>query len=129
MPDELVIDARTTDKISNLLTGRKHSITVNRNFQFNVIEMEDINFHFDSAVLLPDYGTEAPQPGTGDQNRVTGLAVIYACYKHSQSNEFQQKILVTGHTDKRDLIFIILDCLSKELKMFSFCSQETELSG
>jgi len=101
MPDELVIDARTTDKISNLLTGRKHSITVNRNFQFNVIEMEDINFHFDSAVLLPDYGTEAPQPGTGDQNRVTGLAVIYACYKHSQSNEFQQKILVTGHTDKK----------------------------
>jgi outer membrane protein OmpA-like peptidoglycan-associated protein len=101
MADELIIDARTTDKISNLLTGRKHSITVKRNFQFNVIEMEDVNFHFDSAVLLPDYGPDAPRPGTEEQNRVTGLAVIFACYKHSEKNAFAQKILITGHTDKK----------------------------
>jgi outer membrane protein OmpA-like peptidoglycan-associated protein len=98
--EELIIDARKTDKINNLLTGRKHSIRVKRNYEVNVIEMEDINFHFDSAVLLPDYGPDAPQPGTEEQNRVTGLAVIYACYRHSEKENFLQKILVAGHTDK-----------------------------
>lgn len=101
MAEELTIDARNTDKIGNLLTGRKHSIKVKGTFEFHTIEMEDVNFHFDSAVLLPDYGPDAPQPGTEGQNRVTGLAVIYACYKHAESEEFLQKILVTGHTDKK----------------------------
>lgn len=101
MPEELIIDARKTDKIDNLLTGRKHSIKVKRNFKYNVIEMEDVNFHFDSAVLLPDYGPDAPKSGNEKQDRITGLAVIYACYKQSEKEKFLQKILVTGHTDKK----------------------------
>lgn len=101
MPKELIIDARKTDKIDNLLTGQKHSIRVKRNFKYNVIEMEDVNFHFDSAVLLPDYGPDAPKPGTEKQNRITGLAVIYACYKQSEKENFLQKLLITGHTDKK----------------------------
>ncbi|RPI73935.1 MAG: hypothetical protein EHM47_04930, partial [Ignavibacteriales bacterium] len=101
MSEELIIDSRKTDKIGNLLTGRKHSIKVKGTFEFHIIEMEDVNFHFDSAVLLPDYGPEAPKPGTDDQNRVTGLAVIYACYKHAEKDEFLKKMLVTGHTDKK----------------------------
>lgn len=101
MSDIITIDARKTDKINNLLTGKKHSIRVKRNYEYNVIEMEDVNFHFDSAVLLPDYGSDAPEPGTVEQNRITGLAVIYACYKQSEKEKFQQKILVTGHTDKK----------------------------
>ena len=105
MPEELTIDSRKTDKIGNLLTGRKHSIKVKGTFEFNIIEMEDINFHFDSAVMLPDYGPDAPKPGTDEQNRITGLAVIYTCYKHSESKDFQQKILVTGHTDKKGTEF------------------------
>ncbi|MDY0083286.1 MAG: OmpA family protein [Ignavibacteriaceae bacterium] len=100
MPEELIIDARKTDKIGNLITGKKHSIKVKSNFEFHVIEMEDINFHFDSAVLLPDYGPDAPKPGSSEQNRVTGLAVIFACYKHAENKNFKQKILITGHTDK-----------------------------
>src|SRR5690606_7665823 len=59
------------------------------------------NFHFDSAVLLPDYGPDAPEKGSEEQKRVTGLAVIYACYKQSEKENFLQKILVTGHTDKK----------------------------
>ena len=67
--------------------------------------MEDINFHFDSAVILPDYGTDEPKPGTEEQNRITGLGVIFACYKHSENKEFLQKILVAGHTDKKGTEF------------------------
>ena len=98
---ELTIDARKSDKLSDLFSGKKNSITVKTVYSYNIIEMEDVNFHFDSAVLLPDYGKEAPQPGTKEQNRITGLGVLYTCYKECQDKSFAQKILVAGHTDKK----------------------------
>ncbi len=98
---EITIDARTTDKIGDLTSGIRQTITVKTKLSFSVIEMEDVNFHFDSAVLLPDYGKEAPQPGTAEQNRITGLGVIFSCYKLCQDKSFAQRILVVGHTDKK----------------------------
>ena len=57
------------------ITRRDHEKTFDRlttlNHQFHlqpfngfVIELEDVHFHLDSAVLLPDYGTfDTPIPG------------------------------------------------------------------
>lgn len=102
MQDGLVISLRDADnKVQNLLSGQKNSITAQTHMTVTVIEMEDINFHFDSAVLLPDYGTNEPQSGNKEQDRITGLAVLYACYKQAQKKDFEQKILVAGHTDKK----------------------------
>lgn len=102
MIDDFVIRLRDADnKVKNLVSGQKNSITAQTHMTVTVIEMEDINFHFDSAVLLPDYGTDEPQPGTEEQNRITGIGVLFACYKQAKEKEFLQKILVAGHTDKK----------------------------
>ena len=87
-------------KIENLLSGQLNTLSV-KDAEVTVIEMEDINFHFDSAVLLPDYGPQAPEPGSKDQNRITGLGVLFACFKQAEKNDFQQTILIAGHTDKK----------------------------
>lgn len=64
-----------------------------------VLEVEDLHFHHDSAVLLPDYEAAPNAPdGTGHQDRVTGLAVLRACYLHAKKNP-AQKTIITGHTD------------------------------
>jgi len=88
------------NKITDLLSGELNKLTLKRS-EVTVIEMEDINFHFDSAVLLPDYGTEPPVPGSTEQNRITGIGVLFACFKHAGKLEFKQSILIAGHTDKK----------------------------
>ncbi|QQS36582.1 MAG: hypothetical protein IPM56_01110 [Ignavibacteriales bacterium] len=101
MPETVDIKLKDADqKIDNLKSGGVNKFSVQSKREVSVIEMEDINFHFDSAVLLPDYGTEEPQPGNEEQNRITGLGVIFACFKLAEEKEFKQKILVAGHTDK-----------------------------
>ena len=89
---------RETDRIHGLRTGQRNTITV-RGLRYHMLEMEDVNFHFDSAVLLPDFGESAPKPGTTEQDRITGLGVLYACYKHAREHP-DQKLLVAGHTDR-----------------------------
>ena len=99
---EVELKLRDADKKSgDLISGQKNKFTVKSSSEVTVIEMEDINFHFDSAVLLPDYGPSAPQPGTDEQNRITGLGVLFACFKQAEKKNFQQKLLIAGHTDKK----------------------------
>jgi hypothetical protein len=71
--------------------------TVNHTFVLTpfhgyVLEVEDIRFHHDSAVFLPDHGN-AP-----DANRVTGLSILAAAYDHAKKNP-QRQLLDAGHTD------------------------------
>lgn len=102
MSDTIEIKLKNADaKIDNLKSGELNKLSIQSNLEVTVIEMEDINFHFDSAVLLPDYGTDEPRPGTEEQNRITGLGVLFTCYKQAEEKEFLQKILVAGHTDKK----------------------------
>ena len=102
MSDLIEIKLKDADsKINDLRSGQLNKLSVQSGLEVTVIEMEDINFHFDSAVLLPDYGTNEPQPGTKEQNRITGLGVLFACYKQAKEKDFLQKILVAGHTDKK----------------------------
>ena len=62
-----------------------------------ILEMEDVNFHFDSPILLPEPRCDAAETTPG-ADRVTGLAVLRACYLHVQDNP-AHKLLIAGHTD------------------------------
>lgn len=60
-----------------------------------LLEMEDLHFHHDSAVLLPDH----PREDGGDHGeRLTGLSVLLTCYLQAEAFP-SQKLLVAGHTD------------------------------
>ncbi len=99
MRDPVIIELRRPRKIEGLPTGILQELHVKTRFSGHILEMEDINFHLDSAVLLPDFGPDAPQPGTPDQNRITGLGVLYACYTQAVAYP-KQALLVAGHTDR-----------------------------
>ena len=68
-------------------------------FHGMVLEVEDVHFHFDSAVLMPDFADCDQVVDEADRNRVTGLAAIRAAYRHAKANP-GQKMIVTGHTDR-----------------------------
>jgi len=61
-----------------------------------ILEMEDVHFHHDSAVLLPDFGPCDPLEPPA--RRVTGLAVIATCLQHAEAHP-DEKLLSAGHTD------------------------------
>ncbi len=56
------------------------------------LEMRDVHYHHDSAVLLPDYDV------VPDSSRVTALATLAACLNHAKKNP-SHKLLIAGHTD------------------------------
>lgn len=62
----------------------------------DVVEIEDVNFHFNSAVLLPAPPGEGPQ--SPSQSRVTGLSVIAVAILHAEATP-GPKLLIAGHTD------------------------------
>jgi hypothetical protein len=63
----------------------------------HLAEMEDLNFHLDSSVLLPDphCGDGGDVPG---QDRITGLSVLAAVYLHAQEHG-RERLLIAGHAD------------------------------
>ncbi len=101
MSDGIEVDSREVGKVSGLLTGKKYQIKVKTKFSYHIVEMEDVHFHFDSAVLLPDYKSGASDKQEPDPQHITGLKVLYTCYKFLEENSYKKKILVTGHTDKK----------------------------
>lgn len=97
--DIIRITRRMVGKITKMQSGKMHSVKVKTRYHAHVLEVEDFNFHTDSAILLPDYGPQASQDGTDPQNRLTGLAVLQACYAHAKQCP-EQSALVVGHTDR-----------------------------
>jgi outer membrane protein OmpA-like peptidoglycan-associated protein len=93
---KLATSPRDFGKPLHIPTGERMFVEVSR-FEGAILEMEDVNFHFDSAVLLPDPKCD-DDPGTPDQDRITGLAVLRVAYLHAQDNP-DQELLVAGHTD------------------------------
>lgn len=95
---ETLVTRRQAREKADRLTGALHVFRL-RPRKALVLEVEDLHFHHDSAVLLPDYEVTQHVPdGAGHQDRITGLAVLRACYLHAKKNP-AQKTLVTGHTD------------------------------
>jgi len=67
-------------------------------FHADILEMEDLHFHLDSAVMLPERDpADADDPSSGAP--LTGLSVLRACLAHAKANP-SKKMLVTGHTDR-----------------------------
>ncbi len=88
-----------------LATGQRHTFRVERIPPMRqlvrkewVIELEGLNFHFDSAVLLPDYKTDDPDPAMPAEERVTTLCVLAEALREARRKP-DRKLLITGHTD------------------------------
>lgn len=95
---ETLVTRRQAREKADRLTGALHVFRLRPRRAF-VLEIEDLHFHHDSAVLLPDYeATQSAPDGAGHQDRITGLAVLRACYLHAKKNP-AQKTIITGHTD------------------------------
>lgn len=78
-------------------SGKKTRILItHKKKRVYILELEDVLFHFDSPVLLPD--TTATGNGTAQQQRINGLAVLRTCYDHAETHT-NQKLLIAGHTD------------------------------
>ena len=61
----------------------------------SVVEMEDLHFNEESAVVLPDFRFLDPMVHLG---RANGLSVLRACFLHAQRRP-DQKLMVVGHAD------------------------------
>jgi outer membrane protein OmpA-like peptidoglycan-associated protein len=79
-------------------TGAEHEFRLSR-MQGLLLEVEDVHFHFDSAVMMPDYGDCTASVDAADANHISGLAVLRACYLHAERMPSNQ-ILIAGHTDR-----------------------------
>ena len=89
------LTARDLTKPLHLPTGEEHVIVVS-SLRGVVLEMEDVHFHTDSAVLLPHptgtQGTAPPGPST------TSLGVLGTCLGYAKDHP-DRKLLIVGHTD------------------------------
>lgn len=75
-----------------VFTGFRNVITIQRR-AVRVLEIEDLLFHHDSAVMMPD-----ALGGSVEQDRITGLDVVTTAYHHARDHP-DQKLLIAGHTD------------------------------
>lgn len=75
----------------------------------HILEMEDVLFHLDSAVMMPatpqgsssadGTGDDAPDASTQqEQNQVSGLAALAICFKQFEFDP-NKRLLIAGHTD------------------------------
>jgi peptidoglycan hydrolase-like protein with peptidoglycan-binding domain len=96
---ELNLTRRDTGKIPGLQSGQCIVINVKTRFHGHVLEMADVHFHHDSAVLLPDYQASDTADGDSEeQNHATALSVLASCYVYASQNP-SQVLLIAGHTD------------------------------
>jgi hypothetical protein len=63
--------------------------------QVQIVEMEDVGFHTNSAVLLP---TPPRERASEEQAAVTGLAAVRAVLRNAEQNP-EAVLVVAGHTD------------------------------
>ena len=92
------VTPRDAQKIFGRSAGESHVFLLKR-FRGFVLDIEDVHFHFDAAVLLPDFGDCGVVVDASDRNRITGLAVIRSIYRHLAAHP-DQKMLIAGHTDR-----------------------------
>ncbi|HEX6240209.1 MAG TPA: OmpA family protein [Polyangiales bacterium] len=87
---------RDLGKSLNFASGASYTVVV-RTLTADVVEMEDIHFHHDSAVVLPwRYGENTD--AAPEQERMAGLSVIAAALRYAKDNA-GKKLLLAGHAD------------------------------
>jgi hypothetical protein len=91
------VTIRDEDKPFQRNTGQAHVFELHT-FHVFLIEFEDLHFHHNSAVLLPDYDTESRDPAMPAEPRITSLAILAECLREVRRHP-QRTMLLTGHTD------------------------------
>jgi hypothetical protein len=108
---------KTSCTFHEMIEGKDTDTTVSPEFQLEpvevlMLEMEDVLFHLDSAVMMPDRpkgksstdGTEddATDPDDvklqEDQNKVSGLKALALALKQFEFDG-ERRLLIAGHTD------------------------------
>ena len=89
---EIKITRRDFPLVFERQTTEVHKIVVTR-FKGFILEMEDFHFHFDSAVMLPDYDV-----AEAAADHITALTVLATGLAHARKFS-TRKTMVAGHTD------------------------------
>ncbi len=76
-------------------SGNFYKLNLNRTNVY-VLEIEDIFFKLDSAVMMPDSAEDDTQ--TDKENRITGIAVLKTVFLRLLEHP-EQKMMIAGHTD------------------------------
>ena len=63
-----------------------------------IVEAEDLQFHVNSAVVLPDHKDSTEAADGASEDRITALAVFKVCLEEAEQNP-DKTIAVVGHTD------------------------------
>ncbi len=101
MPDPVTKETSVgkVEKETESTTHSKTTTTVKK-INVSILEMEDVLFHHNSAVMMPESPIEEPDEdkGTEKQEKVTGakaMALIFKLYNFDPD----KKLLIAGHTD------------------------------
>jgi hypothetical protein len=80
-----------------LPTGQPHRIVVHR-YKVAMVEVEDLHFHHDSAVMMPDRDpADAADAKSGTD--LSALSILRACYLYAKDHA-GKKAVCLGHTDR-----------------------------
>jgi len=74
-------------------TGERHTFQLQRRKAY-VLEVRDLHFHHDSAVLLPEYVPDSDSV----EKKPFGFDALRTCYLHAKEHP-ERKILLAGHAD------------------------------
>lgn len=78
----------------------KKNASVAKKIDVSILEMEDVLFHHNSAVMMPESPIEEPDEdkGTEKQEKVTGAKALALIFKQYDFDP-DKKLLIAGHTD------------------------------
>ncbi|GEM_PF-3425135 len=93
---EITVTPRNFKEDQTLQAGTTHKVVV-KTFTRRIIEIEDLHFHHNSAVMLPDY-VDYDDTERVEKQHVSGIEMLARCYTEAKNNA-SQKALIAGHTD------------------------------
>lgn len=101
MPDPVTKEASVgkAEKDTEATTHGK-TITTIKKINVSILEMEDVLFHHNSAVMMPESPIEEPDEDKGSekQEKVTGAKAMALIFKQYDFDP-DKKLLIAGHTD------------------------------
>jgi hypothetical protein len=82
--------------VSGFKAGEQYRIVICKSSR-KIIELEDVHFNHNSAVLLPGKLAEGVSSGATSRG-LSGMAALGACLKHAKAYP-EDRLLIAGHTD------------------------------
>lgn len=91
------LTTRDDEKLFDRATSQTHRLVLIPRPSY-LLEVHDVHFHHNSAVMLPDAFAEDPEPGGAPLEDDPGLAVLSSALRYANEHP-TQKLLLAGHTD------------------------------